>query len=110
MGRRSRRRGETEAPSAPEVSYAALVLRGVLSPASRRAYSELPPGDREDAWHRRVEFLFERLAVSWEVEGVPWSGRDLLPRYRAASPEEKAWVRARLREHCAEWFPELDAP
>ncbi len=111
MGRRARRRAGPEAPATPEVAYDGLVLRAVLSPASRRAYAELPAGDREDAWHRRVEFLWDKLAVRWEVEGVLWEGpRDVLARYRAASAEEKEWVRARLREHCADWFPELEAP
>jgi hypothetical protein len=36
--------------------------------------------------------------------------RELLARLRMASAEERAWVRSALREHCAEHFPELEAP
>jgi len=97
----------------------AIVLRGALSPATRASYAriasgqDLPPGaSREDAWQRAVEFLFERLAVSWTIAGTPpLSGqRELLARLRVASPAERAWLRERLREHCAANFPELAAP
>ena len=96
-----------------------IVLRGGLSAATRMSYArirsgdDLPPGaSREDAWHRAVEFLFERLTVSWTIAGAPalTDQRDLLARLRVASSEERAWLRDRLREHCAEHFPELDPP
>ena len=96
-----------------------LVLRGSLSPATRASYAriasgqDLPPGaNREDAWQRAVEFLFERLVVSWTIAGAPAlsSQRDLLARLRVASSAERAWVRDRLREHCAAHFPDLAAP
>jgi hypothetical protein len=121
MGRRARRRraegaGPPELPTAPESSYElggddVLVLRGVLSPATRREYAELGARVREDAWHRRVEYLFERLAVRWEVAGVTYAGsRELLGRFRAASVDERAAIRDALRGHAAEHFPELDPP
>jgi hypothetical protein len=96
-----------------------IVLRGALSAATRTKYArvrsgeDLPPGaSREDAWHRAVEFLFERLTVSWTIAGAPplTRQRELLARLRVASGEERAWLRDRLREHCAEHFPELDPP
>jgi hypothetical protein len=90
-----------------------LALRGVLTPKTRRDYAALRAGSgvREDAWQRAVEFLFERLAVRWAPGGVPYEGqRELLMRFRAAAPEERAWIRDRLREHLAEHFPELPAP
>jgi hypothetical protein len=66
---------------------------------------------QEDAWHRAVEFLFERLAVSWTVAGVPTTRqKELLARLRVASGDERAWVRSVLREHVKEHFPELEAP
>jgi len=69
------------------------------------------PLSREDAWQRAVELLFERLALRWEIAGAPIvRQRELLARLRAASPEERAWVRQTLREHCAEHFPEVQAP
>jgi hypothetical protein len=121
MGRRARRRraegaGPPDLPSAPEDVHRlggddVLVLRGVLSPATRREYSELGARVREDTWHRRVEFLFERLAVRWEVAGVTYEGsRELLGRFRAASAEDRAAIRDALRRHAAEHFPELDPP
>jgi hypothetical protein len=96
-----------------------IVLRGVLTPATRASYArirrgeDLAPGaSREDAWQRAVEFLFERLAVSWIIADAPalTGQRELLARLRVASTQERAWLRERLREHCAANFPDLDAP
>jgi hypothetical protein len=122
MGKRSRRRG-AEALSAPESSYTApsgdvLVLRGAMSPATRRQYAEAAAGgagaavSREDAWQRGVEFLFERLAVRWEIAGTEPITRqkELLGRYRFASPAERRWIRDVLREHVAEHFPDVEPP
>jgi hypothetical protein len=122
LGRRSRQRASSEKLAAPTSSYpsadgAVLVLRGALTPATRREYSELMSGSsraaatREDLWHRGVEFLFERLAVSWTVAGVETTKqKELLARYRMASPDERDWIRGVLREHLAEWFPDVEAP
>jgi hypothetical protein len=58
-----------------------------------------------------VELLFERLAVRWRVAGVDTEGqRELLGRLRLATPIERQWVRQTLREHCAEWFPDVQVP
>ena len=68
--------------------------------------------DREDAWHRGVEFLFERLAVRWEIAGADPIERqkELLARFRFATRDERAWIRDVLRRHLAEHFPDVDAP
>jgi hypothetical protein len=92
-----------------------LVLRGSMTPGTRREYAETlggSPLSQEDAWHRAVEFLFERLAVSWAVAGTDPLTRqkELLARFRMASPTERAWIRDVLREHVAENFPDLSAP
>jgi hypothetical protein len=90
-----------------------LRLRGALKPAARREYATVLAGglNREDAWQRAVEILFERLAVSWTIAGVEIdSQKELLGRYRMASAAERAFVRESLRSHCAEYFPELEAP
>jgi hypothetical protein len=96
-----------------------IVLRCVLSAPTRTSYAriasgeDLPPGaNREDAWQRAVEFLFERLAVSWTIAGLPplRGQRELLARLRVASVAERAWLRDCLREHCAANFPDIDAP
>ena len=114
MGRRSRQRDKEKAPTSTYSSGGStLVLRGSLTPATRRDYAALVAGGstREDTWHRAVEFLFERLAVRWTVEGVEWTKqKEVLARFRVASTEERAWVRDVLREHVAEWFPDVEAP
>lgn len=123
MGRRQRRRaaqgGGGVAPDAPTSEYVdnegnALTLRRSLTPATRHEYAREMAGSplsREDAWQRGVEFLFERLAVRWVIAGAPIERQDeLLARFRAASTQERAWVRGVLREHCAEHFPDVEAP
>ncbi len=120
MGRRSRRRaGDAKAPRAPDSEYVdgsggVLVLRGSLSPGSRRQYAAALSGSplsREDAEQRALELLFERLAVRWTIAGIPAeSQRELLGRLRLASPAERQWVRETLRTHCAEHFPDVEAP
>ena len=92
-----------------------LVLRGSMSPGTRREYADTlggSPLSREDAWHRGVEFLFERLAVGWELAGTEPITRqkELLARFRIASQAERAWIRDVVRQHVAEHFPELTAP
>jgi hypothetical protein len=92
-----------------------LVLRGSMTPGTRREYADTVGGSplsQEDAWHRAVEFLFERLAVSWAVAGTDPLTRqkELLARFRMASQTERAWIRDVLREHVAENFPDLSAP
>ena len=114
MGRRSRQRERVKAPTSTYAGLGGeLELRGSLTPASRRDYAALVASGstREDTWHRAVEFLFERLAVAWTVEGVEWAKqKEVLARFRVASQEEKTWVRDVLREHVAEWFPDVEAP
>jgi hypothetical protein len=92
-----------------------LVLRGSMTPGTRQQYAATRGGSplsQEDAWHRAVEFLFERLAVSWSVSGTEPLTRqkELLARFRMASQAERAWIRDVLREHVADNFPELEAP
>ncbi len=117
MTRRERLRAPTS--EYPDGDGGALVLRGSLTPATRAQFARVRSGEdlrpgaaHEDAWHRAVEFLFERLAVSWTIAGAPaiTRQRELLARLRAASPDERAWVRERLREHCAASFPDVSAP
>ena len=80
-----------------------LTLRDRLTDGTLRQLEQLdakPAASAEDRWQRRVELLFERLAVSWEIAGLPLeSQKELLGRYRMASGEERQWVRATLAEH-----------
>ena len=96
-----------------------IVLRGSLSAGTRSSYARIANGEdlapgaaREDAWQRAFEFLFERLTVSWTIaEAEPLTNqRELLGRLRFASTEERAWLRDRLREHCAQYLPDVHAP
>jgi hypothetical protein len=116
VARSRRRQAKLRAPASEyaDAEGNVLTLRGSLSPGTRREYSDALQGNplsREDAWQRAVELLFERLALRWEIAGAPIDRqKELLARFRAASPAERAWVRDVLREHCAEHFPELRAP
>jgi len=52
--------------------------------------------------------LFERLAVSWEIAGLPLeSQKELLGRYRMATTDERRWVRETLTEHLAARHPDV---
>jgi hypothetical protein len=116
MGRRHRQREKLTAPTSEyrDAEGTMLRLRGSMTPATRREYAAVLAGsplDREDAWQRAVEFLFERLAVEWEIAGVATSRqKELLARFRIASANERRFVRDTLREHLAEHFPDLQAP
>jgi hypothetical protein len=121
VGRRNRQRSR-EQLSAPTSDYRdadgnVLTLRGSMTPATRREYAHVlagassPAANREDAWQRAVEFLFERLAVRWVIAEVPIEQqKELLQRFRFASRDERTWIRGALREHLAEWFPDVEAP
>ena len=116
MGRR--RRAQREKLAAPTAEYRdeqgdVLVLRGSLTPGARREYAATLSGglDREDAWQRATELLFERLAVSWAIAGLEITRqKELLGRYRMATGDERRFVRDSLRRHVAEHFPELESP
>jgi hypothetical protein len=115
VGRRNRQREKLAAPVSEYRDGDAnlLSLRGSLTPATRRQYTETFAGglDREDAWQRAGEYLFERLAIAWTVSGIEYRGQnELLARYRMAGPDERQFVRRSLREHLQENFPELPAP
>ena len=122
MGRRARSRDRLRAPSSDytDPDGNVLTLRGSLKPAARREFAQTLAGagsgaraaaTQEDAWQRAVELLFERLAVRWTIAGSPYERqRELLARFRVATPTERAWVRDAIREHCAANFPDVDAP
>jgi hypothetical protein len=121
MGRRARRRAREEKrePRAPastsdysDAEGNVLTLRDELSAGTLRQLEQLeakPAASTEDRWQRRIEFLFERLAVRWELAGLPLEGqRELLGRYRMASLEERRWVRETIGEHLSARHPELE--
>ena len=117
MGRRSRRRGQQGSAPASTTEYRdaegnVLTLRDELSVGTLRQLEQLdskPAASAEDRWQRRVELLFERLAVSWEIAGLPLtSQKELLGRYRMASFEERRAVRDMLAEHLRERLPGVE--
>jgi len=115
VGKRSRQRQKLAAPvhSYHDAEVGELRLRASLPPGARRQYAETLGGglEREDAWQRAVELLFERLAVSWTIAGVETTRqKELLARYRMASQPERQFIRDSLRSHLAEHFPEMMAP
>jgi hypothetical protein len=107
--RRSREKAATVSYPDPEGNV--LVLRETLSAATVAKLGEAPAGHAaslEDAWARREEALFERLAVSWEIAGLPLEDQKmLLGRYRMANPEERAWVRRTIADHLERHIPGL---
>ncbi len=121
MGKRQRKRsrdtgagpavaGTTSAYSDDEGNV--LTLRDAISEGSFRGLDKLdakPAASAEDRWQRRVEYLFERFAASWEISGLPLdTQKELLGRYRMASPDERRWIRAMLAEHLRERYPGVD--
>jgi len=120
VGKRNRGHGKPDVPLSEytDAEGNVLKLRGTFPPAARREYAETlsggggrPAASREDAWHRAQELLFERLAVRWVIAGASIDRpRELLGRLRVATQAERAWVREVLREHCAEHFPDVQAP
>ena len=118
MGRRQRRRAQQTAPQTPastteyrDADGNVLTLRDTLSPGTVERFGALksrPGASFEDLEQRRLEFLFERLAVRWEIAGLPLEGQaELLGRLRMADPELRRWVRETVIEHARARMPEL---
>ncbi len=116
MGRRSRKRARESGAPATGTDYSdgeggVLTLRDELSAGTLRQVEQLdskPAASAEDRWQRRTELLFERLAVRWEIAGLPLeSQKELLGRYRMATSDERRWVRETLVEHLRTRHPDV---
>lgn len=126
MGKRARKRnrddgggrggGETAKPDVATTDYAdddgnVLTLRDSVSAGTVKKLRDLdakPAATSEDKWQRREEFLFERLAMRWDIAGLPLeTQKELLGRYRMASGDERKWVRRTIDAHVAAKQPEL---
>jgi hypothetical protein len=116
MGRRSRRRAQGPGAPASTTDYRdpegnVLTLRDELSAGTLRQLEQLdsrPAASADDRWQRRAELLFERLAVRWEIAGLPIDKqKELLGRYRMASADERRWVRETLDEHLRSRHPDI---
>ena len=112
----AKRRQRKPRQKAPTIDYSdaegnVLTLRQSLSAGTIAKLGEGPATaatTQEDAWHRRAEMLFERLAVRWEIAGLPITDQKmLLGRYRMADPEEQRFVRETMRAHLERYIPEL---
>jgi hypothetical protein len=114
MAKRGKRRERRHVPTA---DYAddegnVLTLRQALSTGTiAKIIRESPAGSAttvDDAWRRRTEMLFERLAVRWEIAGLPLDDqRMLLGRYRMADEPTQRWVRETIDAHVERYIPEL---
>jgi hypothetical protein len=114
VARRKKQRQPRE--KAPTVDYAdpegnILTLRQTLSAGTIAKVGEPPAGaaaSLDDAWQRRSEVLFERLAVRWEIAGLPLTDQKmLLGRYRMADSETQRWVRQTIAQHLERHLPDL---
>jgi hypothetical protein len=120
VGKRGRRKAATSGADGGPAAVSdyrsddggVLTLRDELSAGTLRGLERIeakPAASAEDRWQRRVEYLFERLAVRWELSGLPLEGqRELLGRYRMASADERRAVRAALAEHLGSRYPDID--
>jgi hypothetical protein len=113
MAKRKKRRPREKAAT---VEYAdpegnTLVLRQALSSGTIAKLGEPPTttaASMDDAWRRRQELLFERLAVRWEIAGLPLTDQKmLLGRYRMADSDTQRWVRETIAAHVERHLPEL---
>jgi hypothetical protein len=88
-----------------------LSLRQSLSAGTIAKIGEASAGmasSLDDAWKRRSEMLFERLAVRWKIAGLPLTEQAmLLGRYRMADAETQRWVRETIALHVERHIPEL---
>lgn len=114
MAKRKKQRRPRE--KAPTVDYTdpegnVLTLRETLSAGTISKVEEglaSAAASQDDAWRRRSELLFERLAVRWEIAGLPLDDQKmLLGRYRMADAETQRWVRQTIAGHLERHLPEL---
>jgi hypothetical protein len=109
--RRKPPREKPETVDYADVEGNVLTLRQSLSAGTIAKLEEGPATaatTQEDAWARRTEMLFERLAVRWEIAGLPLDDQKmLLGRYRMADAETQRWVRSTIAEHLERFIPEL---
>jgi hypothetical protein len=84
-------------------SLSARTIRKLNKPHRKDAASA------DDVWARRNEMLFEYLAVSWEISGLPLDDQKMLiGRYRMADSGEQQWVRETMTRHVERFIPEVD--
>jgi hypothetical protein len=113
MAKRKQKRPRQKAPTVDyeDAEGNVLTLRQVLSAGTIAKLREGPATaatSQDDAWRRRQELLFERLAVRWRIAGLPLDDQMmLLGRYRMADAVTQEWVRRTIDEHVQRFVPEL---
>jgi hypothetical protein len=115
MAKRKRKRAQSDPVETRDYADAegnVLTLRCSLSAATMRTLAREATGraaaSAEDAWQRRNEILFERLAAGWEIAGLPLTDQKLLlGRYRMADEPTRRWVRRTINEHLERYMPDL---
>lgn len=113
MAKRKKRAPRAKSPTVDytDAEGNVLVLRQELSAgtvAKLREGHATAATSLEDDWHRRQEAIFERLAVSWEISGLPLTEQKmLLGRYRMADSTTQQWVRETMAKHLQRYMPEL---
>jgi hypothetical protein len=114
MAKRKKRRPKQQKSRTVDYTDAegnVLTLRESLSRGTIAKIGEPPSSHAaslEDAWRRRSELLFERLAVRWEIAGLPLDDQAmLLGRYRMADAATQKWVRETIAAHIERHIPEL---
>jgi len=109
--RKRRERRPTPAVDYTDAEGNVLTLRESLSAGTIAKIGEGPSARAatvDDAWRRRTEMLFERLAVRWEIAGLPLDDQKmLLGRYRMADEPTQRWVRETIDAHLERHIPEL---
>jgi hypothetical protein len=112
-GKRQRRKEPVATSDYTDPDGNVLTLRQSLSRGTIAKIGKPPTraaASIEDAWRRRSEMLFERLAVRWEIAGLPLTDQAmLLGRYRMADAETQRWVRETMAAHLERHIPELSA-
>jgi len=112
----AKRRQRRPRPKPATVDYTdaegnTLTLRQSLSAGTIAKLGEGPATaatTQDDAWRRRTELLFERLAVGWEIAGLPLDDQKmLLGRYRMADSDTRRWVERTIAAHLEQHIPEL---
>jgi hypothetical protein len=112
-------KGRRERPPSQTVHYTdpdggVLTLRQSLSAGTIAKIARVSASggsSLDDAWRRRTELLFERLAVRWVIADLPLDDQKmLLGRYRMADAGTQEWVRKTIATHVERYIPELSGP
>jgi hypothetical protein len=113
-GKRRRQRPPSQTVDYRDPDGGVLTLRQSLSAGTIAKIARVSASggsSLDDAWRRRTELLFERLAVRWVIADLPLDDQKmLLGRYRMADAATQEWVRQTIAAHVERYIPELRGP